>query len=594
MFDTFRKIYALLSPQRQKQLLWLTVGMFFMSFVELGLAGAVSLLGVALAAPESLEKIGLLWAFLQHFPSVGENVPQNIRMLILVLGMVCFATALKNVLAAVTAYWQNLVAQAVGWDIAMRIFDNYLYAPYVWHTQENPAELNKYLDWRYYISGFFSSGLQVCSQAGILLFLVVGAFIMAPVVSGLLYGVTACTALLVYKGARRGAKAAGSKVAELSVDAGKVAHSALHGIREVQIYGQQNAFYEHVVSFAGPTSHLTAKMALYSLMPNWFLETVGMLMMMAVVLLMARLGESVATITGTLTLMAGVSWRTFPALNKIVGGVLQLKSNMGPVHTLLVKYLTVPRTESFGVHQSFTREFELQNVSFRYPHAGKDALSDITMTISAGHMVGLVGLSGGGKSTLVGILTGLLVPHAGTVRVDGRQVELAPGALKIGYVPQNPYIIDATLAENVAFCQWGHKPDEERVRACSGMAAIDFLGDLPEGIHTMLGDRGMRLSGGQVQRVAIARALYGRPDILLFDEATSALDGAAEEAIQSTIMNLRQNMTIIVVAHRLTTVQGCDTLYWLEGGTVRRWGSVERVLPEYESFLRAQALKEGK
>lgn len=588
MFDTLRKIYALLSPHRQRQLLWLTAGMFVMSLVELGLAGAISLLGVALAAPDSLEKIGPLWKFFQLLPSFGGGIPQSIRMLILVMGMVCVATALKNVLTAAMTYWQGLVSQRVAWDIGIRIFDNYLYAPYVWHTQKNPAELAQYSGWRSYVASFLGGGLQLASQLGIMFFLMAGAFVMAPLISLLLYGVTACVALLVYKGAQRKARQTGEQVARVGVESSKVTHSALHGIREVQIYDQQEAFNRHFASFALPTATAAARQALYPPMPHWFLETVGMLLLLAAVILMATRGDSVAGITGTLTLMAAISWRLLPALNKIVGGVLQLKSNISPVETLLSSYLVVPRMQAKSAHQAFEHSLELRGVNFSYPQAKGAALRDIDLVIPKGSMVGLIGLSGAGKSTLVGVLTGLLAPQQGVLRVDGRVVPPVPGFLKIGYVPQNPYIIDASLAKNVAFCDWGGAVDEERVRRCCRMAAMDFLEDLPQTIHTVLGDRGVRLSGGQVQRVAIARALYGDPDILLFDEATSALDGAAEAAIQSTILNLRKDMTIVIVAHRLSTVQGCDTLYWLDGGGVRRFGKAQDMLAEYGSYLAQQ------
>lgn len=587
MFYVLRKIYAMLSPQRQKQLIWLALGMFVLAFVELGLAGTISLLGVALAAPEGLEKIGPLWKIFQMLPTFGEGIPQSIRMLILVLGLVCVATAIKNILTAGMTYWQGLVSQTVGWDIGVKIFDAYLYAPYVWHTQHNPADLSVHLTWRAQISLFFLGGLQVASQTGIMFFLMLGAFIMAPLESLLLYGVAACVALLVYKAAQRKALEAGEQAAVLGVDAGRVALSALQGIREVQIYGQQTAFSTHYSSYSTNTAKANARQAVFPAMPLWFLETTGMALLLLAVVLMAARNESVASVTGTLTLMAAVCWRMLPALNKIVSGVLQLKTFFSPVQSLLVNDLGSPRISVHTAHIPFTQNLELREVSFRYPQAQDDSLGSVSLTISKGSMVGLIGLSGAGKSTVVGVLTGLLEPRQGKLVVDGKEVKPAPEFLKIGYVPQNPYIIDASLAENVAFCTWGSAPDEDRVRECCRMAAMDFLDSLPEGIHTELGDRGVRLSGGQVQRIAIARALYGAPDILLLDEATSALDGAAESAIQSTIHNLRENLTIVVVAHRLSTVQGCDQLYWLDGGKVRRYGSPEDVLPEYEVFLKA-------
>lgn len=586
MINTIKKIYILLTQKRKRQLLCLTLGMFVLGFVELGLAGAIALLGVGLAAPERLEKIVLFNIFSELLPSFGADIPQAIRMLLLVLGLIFIGTAAKNIMTALMTYWQGIVSQLVAWDLCVRIFDNYLYAPYVWHTQHNASDLNGYLSWRLYIASFCLGALQVASQLGIIFFLATGAFVMAPEISLLLYVTTACIAWIVYKTSQRKARETGEEIAQLNLELGKVTYSALHGIREVQIYDQQQAFKKSFCSYTTPIVLAYGRQGLYSPMPHWFLESVGILLLFGAVIFMASQKMSVASISGTLTLMAAISWRLLPALNKIVGGILQLKSNIAPVQKLLGGYLNLPRIYSRVTNNIFNQAIQLKDISFRYPDAKVESLRHVTMTIPKRSMIGLIGLSGAGKSTLVGILTGLLIPQHGTFQVDGKDVAPGPGFLNIGYVPQNPYILDASLAENVAFCEWGKAPDENRVRRCCAMAAVDFLDDLQNGIYTELGDRGVRLSGGQMQRVAIARALYCNPDILLFDEATSALDGATEKAIQNTILSLRQSLTIIIVAHRLTTVQDCDNLYWINNGELLAHGSVSNVMRDYEKFLK--------
>ena len=183
-------------------------------------------------------------------------------------------------------------------------------------------------------------------------------------------------------------------------------------------------------------------------------------------------------------------------------------------------------------------------------------------------------------------------PTSGEITVDGKALdaELRPLWLRhIGYVPQTPFLLNASIAENVAFSQWGKSIDRERVERCCHMAAMDFLPDLPEGLDTVIGERGVRLSGGQVQRVAIARALYENPDLMLFDEATSALDGASEQAIQHTIESLGGQATLVLVAHRLSTVTSCDYLYWLGQGTILAHGKPSEILPRYEAYLKEKA-----
>ena len=586
MLATSRKFYAQLPQHRQRQLIWLGFAMFAMGFIELGLAGSISLLGVALADPASLNNIDLLREVFKFFPTIGSEMPQQIQMLFFVLILVCTATVIKNLAIGFMTYWQCLVAQEVAWDISLKIFNNYIAAPYIWHTQNNPGELFNYLNWRIQSSTFFTGLLQSLSQAGIMLFLLVGAFTLAPAVSVLLYGVSACVALLIYKMAQRRARDAGARTGELSEISSRVAHAALHGIREVKIYNQKLAFIQSYQSLARPTALAAAKQGVFPPLPQWWLESTGMLLLLCGVLLMVVMGDSVASITGTLTLMAAVSWRLLPALNKTVGGVLMMKAHITPVSILLRKCLSIPDLQGETSTLPFHHSLDLQHIDFTYPDSCKPSLRDINITIPKRSMVGFVGLSGAGKSTLVSILTGLVVPTSGKILVDGKEVHASPGFLKIGYVPQNPYILDATLAENVAFADWGKGPDQKRVLECCKLAAMDFLEDLPQGIHTVMGDRGVRLSGGQVQRVAIARALYDTPDLLLFDEATSALDGATEAAIQSTILSLRDNMTIVIVAHRLSTVEACSHLYWLQDGQVVKQGNAAQVLPEYQNFLK--------
>ena len=199
-------------------------------------------------------------------------------------------------------------------------------------------------------------------------------------------------------------------------------------------------------------------------------------------------------------------------------------------------------------------------------------------------MIGLIGPSGAGKSTIVSLLTGLYTPSSGRILVDGQELDdsLRAGWMRgIGYVPQSPFLLNGSLAENIAFSQWGQKIDRQRVEECCRMAAMDFVDDLEDGIDTIIGERGVRLSGGQLQRVSIARALYRRPQLIIFDEATSALDRATEQAIQQTIEGLREYTTVVIIAHRLTTMENCDWLYWVEKGEINQEGDGSTLLPLY-------------
>lgn len=581
-----RQIYAFLSPPRRREFYVVAFMMFCMAFVELGVAGCISLLGVAMSAPESFQKLPILPELLDAFPIFPANMPMIVSMLIVIMCCVCVATIVKNGLLGWLTWRQGLFANGVSWDMACRIFSGYMNAPYVWHLQHNSADLSLYVSWKVYVSQFMMHMLNFITQMGIAIVLLIGAFSITPAIAAMVFCITGAGAWGIYCFARRKAQNCGHTLATLDSTVTRTTMAALHGVREVHIYRQQNAFIQQFSSVVPQHIRYTNFLNVYTPLPTWVLECIGMTILFAAVCIMGFTQTSVAYVTGTLTLMAAVSWRLLPAANKSVGAILAMRGLLHPLSIFLKKMQEAPVEEvTTTVQIPFTHSVKLRNVSFGYPRVENNALSNINFSIHKGSMVGIIGLSGSGKSTLVGVLTGLLVPQKGDFCIDGAQYTPRPGLLNVGYVPQSPYLLDSTLAENVAFSRWGEAVNKDRVEECCRMAAMEFLQDLPQGIDTVMGERGVRLSGGQIQRVAIARALYNNPDFLLFDEATSALDGAAEAVIQQTVLQLRDNITVVMVAHRLSTVEKCDYVYWLNNGSIFREGSAVAVLNEYEQFI---------
>ncbi len=582
--EILKTTYKILPPKHQKQIFWLVLGMILVIFFELGLAGMISLLGVAMASPDSLNTFPIIKNILLIIP-FPEGISPVVGMLTLTLFLAALATICKNIMTAFMTYQQHKVSQSYAWDVVTHIFKKYLYAPYLWHSLQNTAELQTHLTWRIQLGYFILALLTAVSQGAILFCLLLTAFIISPLISLLLFGVCGALGFLTYRLTQKKIRMLGEDLAQMQVQAEKTSHFALQGIREVHIYNQRHTFLKQFDDKVSDFPNSYALQNTYPHFPLWILEAAGFVLLFFTVIILQWQGKSIALITGTLTLMAGMSWRMLPAMNKLFQAILTVKMHFPYVAQLIGNYFCIEQETLHSKTHVLEQALELKNISFTYPHAEKKALNNININISKGNMVGLVGLSGAGKSTLIGVLTGLLPPTAGDLLVDGVKVKSAPGYLNIGYVPQSPYIMDATLAQNVAFSDWGKEIDEERVENCCKLAAMNFLKDLPKGIHTMLGDRGVRLSGGQVQRVAIARALYTQPDILLFDEATSALDGATEAEIQQTILSLRKDLTIVIVAHRLSTVEGCDNVYWLREGVVLCNSSQQYTLNDYKDYL---------
>lgn len=581
-----RQLYSLATPQERRLFWWLCLLNIFMGLFEIGVAGGISLLGVAMSAPESLARYALLEDIRVALP-FSPDIPRALQFLLLVLGCVCAATLLKNVLLAYITWLQNYFSQRIAWTMGSNLFRRFLAAPHIWHAGQNSAELLTVLNWKVYIAIYATTLLTLFTQMVIAVFLLGGALIASPLLSCLLFASVALLAVLIQKGARARIYNLSQDIRHYDLYNSRVAMQGLQGLREIAIYDKKQNFLQEYQKFIEDYSLKNSSRNTLPMLPMWVLEVAGMLLLLLVLLIQVNLGSSVAATTGTLTLLAAVSWRLLPAANKTMNSILCMRSNQPLLEKLLDFMAELPASERLDARsvRHFQREISLHDVCFTYPNAEHAALRDISLSIPKGSMVGLVGLSGSGKSTLTSLITGLLRPQQGQMCLDGKPWNTTIERLNIGYVPQNLYLLDATLAENVAFSHWGEPVDEERVRKCCRMAAMDFIDDLPEGIHTPLGERGVRLSGGQIQRVGIARALYDRPELLIFDEATSALDGATERAIQSTIESLRQHVTLVVVAHRLSTVEGCDLLYWIDKGTVAMQGKSKEVLAFYKNAL---------
>jgi ABC-type multidrug transport system fused ATPase/permease subunit len=280
-------------------------------------------------------------------------------------------------------------------------------------------------------------------------------------------------------------------------------------------------------------------------------------------------------------------------MNRILGGLTQLRALLPYVyngfkymHEIDQQSVDETKPKNPDTQLNFQRELKLERVSFKYQNNQSEVLKNISFCVRKGQTVGVIGHSGAGKSTLVDVIIGLLPPTEGNIHIDKTILTSANRhywTQNIGYVSQTPYIYDGTIAENIAFGINSEKIDRQRVLECCELAAMgDFLKNSPNSIDTRIGERGVKLSGGQRQRVAIARALYNQPDVLIFDEATSSLDTVTEKSIQKTIYSLKGKKTLIIIAHRLSTVEDCDTIVCLEDGFIKYIGEPAEVLSRYE------------
>ncbi|MBO4335349.1 MAG: ABC transporter ATP-binding protein [Desulfovibrio sp.] len=604
--NTFRTIYAELSQPLQRRCLRVLALSSSISLLELAITAALSLLGVALAAPESLLKAEAFQRLVQLFPVLTPLTQDQRTLLLWLMVILCVALALKSLSLAFMTWRQAEFSQHVGVFFSVRFYGLLLHAPYLWHVRQDMSMLQTRLTWARFSADFLLAALQAASQFLVACVLIAVVMSVTPWAALLVLISTGASTCVTYTLAQRKVQELNATSMQMEAGANKVSYPSLAGIREVKIYGQEQAFLEQFQSRRQGFARVQSMLPVIYPAPSWILDLTGMLMLLAALIIMSRQGLSVAELTGQLTLLCAVTWRILPTVNSLVTALLQVQQHMVYTHDAVnfiaelgAEIKSAEKQQDKHVHAPddfrLNQELVLKDVAFRYPDtpaSRPDALRALNVRIPKGSMIGFIGSSGAGKSTVVGLLTGLLRPTSGEITVDGKSLdaELRPLWLRhIGYVPQTPFLLNASIAENVAFSQWGKSIDRERVERCCHMAAMDFLPDLPEGLDTVIGERGVRLSGGQVQRVAIARALYENPDLMLFDEATSALDGASEQAIQHTIESLGGQATLVLVAHRLSTVTSCDYLYWLGQGTILAHGKPSEILPRYEAYLKEKA-----
>lgn len=355
------------------------------------------------------------------------------------------------------------------------------------------------------------------------------------------------------------------------------------GIKEIKVSGKERFFEENYQISGRKMIHAEKTSSVFKDIPRLLIEMISICSMLALIAIEILLGREIPSLIPTLGAFAMAAVKLLPSANRIVNSINSITYNMPAVDKLIEHLdalsdiekegLTYDRPAKDGIDLSVEDKIELHDITYHYPNTDKNILENASMVIPVGRSVGIVGTSGAGKTTAVDIMLGLLRPQEGCVTVDGVDVmnDYNGWLSHIGYIPQMIFMLDDSIRTNVAFGVPADKVDDGQVWHCLEEAKLaDFVRTLPEGLDTRIGERGIRISGGQRQRIGIARALYENPDLLLFDEATSALDNETEAAIMESINSLHGKKTMVIIAHRLQTIEGCDMVYRVKDGRIER------------------------
>jgi ABC-type multidrug transport system fused ATPase/permease subunit len=567
--SVFFQVYRLSPAEMRHRFHFLLIAMLLLALMETATVGLIAFYAAVVSNPvssiqvpamSSLQEISYLKFFI-HSPTA---IITSLSVLIIL------ALPLKNGFRGWVTYGIARYSAELESVFGQRLLAGVLAKDYAWHVQQNSADLIQTVNWRHHLGrNYVRPYLNVACETCMLLVLLGGLLWVQPAVSLLFIVIQGGAGFLVYRSLRHGLDSSAAECRKSELAMNRHVTRSIHGVKDVKITGTMEFFLQGFTQQAQRFASQFGSQQFWRESPLLTLETMGFVLIAGAILFMLfGLKFSPLETTGTTALLAVTAWRTLPALNRIVSSLAGIRTSRPYVLSLLEVLQSTASSEHADAHRvessiPFNHEIKFENVCFAY-ESNLPILDNLSLSIPKGQSLGIMGPSGCGKSTLVDVLTGLLLPQKGRMLVDGIPLtaDLLPSwQQKIGYVPQFPYIFDGTLAENVAFGIAPECIDDARVLQMCELAAVDFLSILPQGIHTPIGERGVRLSGGQRQRVAIARALYRNPELIIFDEATSALDEDNDQKILELIKNLKRKLTIVFISHRTCTLNSCDVVF---------------------------------
>lgn len=552
------------------ELLGVTV---FMPFIE------------TIQKPQTIqEKWYLKWIYDQlHMHSATE-------FMILLSGCIILVYLVKNVYLVIEKSYIYRFSYHMQRKLSTRLLNAYMKAPYTFHLYQNIATLQRTLqeDTSRFIQVVLYSleliaELAVCFVLGT--FLLIESKTITIIVLGLLVVCLGLFLLLTRKYSRR----LGEQNQKCQGTIFQWMNQALGGVKEIKILERSSYFTEEYSGYYTKyASGLTVARTI-SILPKYVMEAVAIGGLLIAIIVKLRFGEADMTYyVSQLTVFAVAAFRLMPSVGRINEHTTNTLYALPSVDLI---YHDLKEIEEYGKQQdhevredwNLERGVEVRHVTYRYPGTDEPVIEDASLFIEKGKTIAFVGASGAGKTTMVDIILGLLAPQKGVVMADGINVHEKPKTFhaQVGYIPQVIYLSDDTIRSNIAFGIKEKDIDEQAVRRAVEMAQLStFIDSLPHGLDTIVGDRGVRLSGGQRQRIGIARALYHDPEILVLDEATSALDNETESAVMEAVENLQGTKTMIIIAHRLTTIRNVDKIYEVAGGRVAE-KSKEEVFGEH-------------
>lgn len=594
MLRNIKKLYQLLTTDQRRRLLRLQVLVVAMAFAEMASIAAIGPFMAVVGDMSRLQGEGIL-GDLYRFHGAEDPTTFLFWMGLGVLGVLAV-----GVLVSIFTTWKlSLYSQQVGAELSTRLFKHYMKQNWLFHSNGSSSELTNKIaqECRRISDNVLTPLMHMNAKIVMALFIALAIFFFNPWVALIGMSLFGTVYWGLYRTVRRKLTNNGNVISATNRQRFKLMNEGFGGIKDTLLLARQAEFNRRFERTSRQLGRAKGTTKALSQAPRYLMEFVafGAVIMLVLYLLVTHQGN-LGTILPILSVYAMAGFKLLPAFQQIYGGLATVRGNIASFDNLQVD-LEASHDESDGDQGAQQKEkwvprnsICLDNVTFRYPGKAEAALEGINLTIPVNGVVGLVGASGSGKSTAIDLLLGLIEPEEGHLKLDGQPVSrsnLRNWQNSVGFVPQSIFLADASIRENIAFGLPLEKIDDEKVRRATQMAHLDELLDqLPDGLDTRVGERGIQLSGGQRQRIGIARALYDDAEVLVLDEATSALDGITERLVMQAIHDFSGKKTIIMIAHRLATVKPCSCIYLMDSGRIIDCGTYDELVVSNETFQR--------
>ncbi len=567
-------MYILDKKQRQKSILLLVLFIISALLETLGVSAVIPFI-IALMSPDALMEYTFVTKIAEWF-----GIENGQSLLLLIAMGVIIVYLLKDGMILLANYFQLHFRNGIERDLSALMLKSYLNRDYMYFVETNSADMMRG------VNGDIVNVAQVIDAFSVLFAetitcVLLGALLvyLDPLFAIGLMLLALITALIMILAFKKKNAEYGRRCREIFSKRYQYMYQPITGYKEISVNQRKQYFIDQFWAEADKACRYNTKYLFISKLPPKVIETVFISGLVILVCLITMLGDGGASdqFVTVLGAVAVAAVRILPAISNIAANMNGLVYNRLSLEEAYQNISLARRREEelagqeekTGKIDGFKDELTVKNIYWKYPEGEKNVLEDVSLTIKKGDAVALIGESGAGKTTLADVILGLLHPQKGSVLVDGADIFSSPKqwAKTIGFVPQNVFLIDDTVRHNVAFGIYEDEIDDDKIiEALKSAQIYDFIQSLPQGMDTVVGEGGVKFSGGQRQRLAIARALYDNPDILVLDEATSALDNETESAVMEAIDALKGTKTLIIIAHRLSTIQNCNRVYEVRGG----------------------------